>query len=100
MADFSSSRHHSLLKNPAAFATVDTSTPNLSSFLLYNQTSHGKSPPAPGNASAAMLEDASLESSSAVLDSQQGSASVDRKRKANDESATLSSAHSKVLANN
>ena len=46
-----------------------------------------------------MLEDASLESSSAVLDSQQGSASVDRKRKATDEGATLSSAHSKVMTN-
>uniref|UniRef100_A0ACD5Y7U6 Uncharacterized protein n=1 Tax=Avena sativa TaxID=4498 RepID=A0ACD5Y7U6_AVESA len=91
MADFSSSHHHSLLKIPAAFTTVDTSAPNMSSFLLYN---HGQSP-APANASAAMLEDASLESSSAVLDSQQGSASVDRKRKARDEGATLSSAHSK-----
>ncbi|KAM0862233.1 hypothetical protein ACQ4PT_045370 [Festuca glaucescens] len=93
MADFSS-HHHSLLKIPAAFTTVDTSTPNLSSFLLYNQTSHGQSP-SNANASAAMQEDASLESSSAVLDSQQGSASVDRKRKVTDESATLSSAHSK-----
>uniref|UniRef100_A0ACD6ALU5 Uncharacterized protein n=1 Tax=Avena sativa TaxID=4498 RepID=A0ACD6ALU5_AVESA len=94
MADFSSSHHHSLLKMPAAFTTMDASTPNMSSFLLYNQTSHGQSP-APANAGAAMLEDASLESSSAVLDSQQGSASVDRKRKATDEGATLSSAHSK-----
>ncbi|XP_047070863.1 transcription factor bHLH137 [Lolium rigidum] len=94
MADFSSSHHHSLLKIPAAFTTVDSSTPNLSSFLLYNQTSHGQSPSTP-NTSAVMQEDASLESSSAVLDSQQGSASVERKRKATDESATLSSAHSK-----
>uniref|UniRef100_A0A453RNM9 BHLH domain-containing protein n=1 Tax=Aegilops tauschii subsp. strangulata TaxID=200361 RepID=A0A453RNM9_AEGTS len=44
-----------------------------------------------------MVEDASRESSSAVLDnaSLQASASVDRKRKATDDSTTLSSAHSK-----
>ncbi|KAF7101263.1 hypothetical protein CFC21_102645 [Triticum aestivum] len=96
MADFSSVHHHSLLKMPAAFTTNDTSTPNISSFLLYNQTSHGQSP-APANACATMVEDASRESSSAVLDnaSLQASASVDRKRKATDDSTTLSSAHSK-----
>ncbi|KAF7108638.1 hypothetical protein CFC21_109072 [Triticum aestivum] len=96
MADFSSAHHHSLLKMPEVFTTNDTSTPNISSFLLYNQTSHGQSP-APANACAAMVEDASRESSSAVLDnaSLQASASVDRKRKATDDSTTLSSAHSK-----
>ncbi|KAF7095507.1 hypothetical protein CFC21_097661 [Triticum aestivum] len=96
MADFSSTHHHSLLKMPAVFTTNDASTPNISSFLLYNQTSHGQ-PPAPANACAAMVEDASRESSSAVLDnaSLQASASVDRKRKATDDSTTLSSAHSK-----
>lgn len=100
MADFSSSHHHSLLKMPAAFASNETSTPNISSFLFYNQTSHGQCP-APANACAAMVEDASLEGSSAVLDntSPQGSASVDRKRKATDDSTTFSSAHSKVLSN-
>uniref|UniRef100_A0A453RNL8 Uncharacterized protein n=1 Tax=Aegilops tauschii subsp. strangulata TaxID=200361 RepID=A0A453RNL8_AEGTS len=100
MADFSSAHHHSLLKMPEVFTTNDTSTPNISSFLLYNQTSHGQSP-APANACAAMVEDASRESSSAVLDnaSLQASASVDRKRKATDDSTTLSSAHSKVLTN-
>ena len=48
-----------------------------------------------------MAEDASLESSSAVVDtSPQDSASpLDRKRKATEDNATLSSAHSKVVTN-
>ncbi|KAI4974729.1 hypothetical protein ZWY2020_048336 [Hordeum vulgare] len=93
MADFSSVHHHSLLKMPAVFTTNDTTTPNISSFLFYNQANHGQSP-APANACAAMVKDASRESSSAVLDNAD-SPSVDRKRKATDDSITLSSAHSK-----
>ncbi|KQJ99166.1 transcription factor bHLH137 isoform X2 [Brachypodium distachyon] len=96
MADFSSSHHSLLLKMPAASTTIDLSSSDVSSFLLHNQT-HGQEGAA--NASAAMVEDGSLESSSAVLDTYpQGSASVGRKRKAStadDSSATLSSAHSK-----
>ncbi|OEL18713.1 Transcription factor bHLH137 [Dichanthelium oligosanthes] len=97
MADFSS--HHSLLlKMPAAL--TNGHSPNLSSLLFYGQN-HGQGAPANANAAsgtaAAMAEDASLESSSAVVDtSPQGSASpMDRKRKATEDSATLSSAHSK-----
>lgn len=100
MADFSS--HHSLLlKLPAAL--TNGHSPNLSSLLFYGQN-HGQGATAAnanaasGTAAAAMAEDASLESSSAVVDtSPQGSASpMDRKRKATEDSATLSSAHSKV----
>ncbi|RCV32041.1 hypothetical protein SEVIR_6G233700v4 [Setaria viridis] len=98
MANFSS--HHSalLLKMPAAL--TNGHSPNLSSLLFYGQN-HGQGAPANANAAsgtaAAMAEDASLESSSAVVDtSPQGSASpMDRKRKATEDSATLSSAHSK-----
>ncbi|KAL5220522.1 hypothetical protein ABZP36_025235 [Zizania latifolia] len=85
MADFSP--HQSLLlKAPA----------DIPSFFLYSQSHGAQAPPANANA-AAIVEDASLESSvSAVLDtSPLGSPSVDRKRKAAEDSATLSSAHSK-----
>jgi hypothetical protein len=99
MADFSS--HHSLLlKMPASL--TNGHSPNLSSLLFYGQNNHGQGAPANANAAsgtaAAMAEDASLETSSAVLDtSPQGSSSpMDRKRKATEDSATLSSAHSKV----
>uniref|UniRef100_A0A0D9XA80 BHLH domain-containing protein n=1 Tax=Leersia perrieri TaxID=77586 RepID=A0A0D9XA80_9ORYZ len=95
MADFSP--HHSLLlKVPASGAAINTNDPNISSFFLYNH-SHGSQAPQPANANAAIVEDASLESSvSAVLDtSPLGSPSVDRKRKAAEDGATLSSAHSK-----
>ncbi|XP_062196104.1 basic helix-loop-helix protein 80-like [Phragmites australis] len=97
MADFSS--HHSfLLKMPAAL--TNGHSPNTSGLLFYSQ-SHGQAAAAaeayaaPGG--AAMAEDASLESSSAVVDtSPQDSASpLDRKRKATEDNATLSSAHSK-----
>ncbi|XP_062192325.1 basic helix-loop-helix protein 80-like isoform X2 [Phragmites australis] len=96
MADFSP--HHTLLlKMPAAL--TNGHTPNPSGLLLYNQ-SLGQAAPANANTASggvAMAEDASLESSSAVLDtSPQGSASsLDRKRKATEDTATLSSAHSK-----
>ncbi|KAF8653845.1 hypothetical protein HU200_061971 [Digitaria exilis] len=86
MANFSS--HHSpLLKMPAA--------------LTNDAQNHGHGAPANANAAsgtaATMAEDASLESSSAVVDtSPQGSPSpMDRKRKATEDSATLSSAQSK-----
>ncbi len=92
MADFSP--HHSLLlKATAAGAAIATTNdPNISSFFLYNH-SHGSQAPQPANAAAAaIVEDASLESSvSAVLDT---SPSVDRKRKAAEDSA-----HSKVANN-
>ncbi|KAL5230957.1 hypothetical protein ABZP36_029733 [Zizania latifolia] len=89
MADFSP-RHSLLLK-----ATAD-----ISSLFLYNQSHGAQAPTADANeaaAAAAVVEDASLESSvSAVLDtSPLGSPSEDRKRKAAGDSATLSSAHSK-----
>ncbi|CAO2207420.1 unnamed protein product [Urochloa humidicola] len=97
MADFSS--HHSLLlKMPTTL--TNGHSPNLSSLLFYGQN-HGQGAPANANASsgttAAMAEDASLESTSAVVDtSPQASASpMDRKRKTAEDSATLSSAHSK-----
>uniref|UniRef100_J3MUT3 BHLH domain-containing protein n=1 Tax=Oryza brachyantha TaxID=4533 RepID=J3MUT3_ORYBR len=107
MADFSP--HHSLLlKVPATSAgAITTNDPNISSFFLYNNQSHGAQAPQPANANApasgsaaaaaAIADDASLESSvSAVLDtSPLGSPSVDRKRKAADDSATHCSAHSK-----
>ncbi|KAG8048097.1 hypothetical protein GUJ93_ZPchr0008g13910 [Zizania palustris] len=83
MADLSP--HQSLLlKAPAAA--------DISGFFLYSQSHGAQAPP------AAIVEDASLESSvSAVLDTSPplGSPSVDRKRKAAEDSATLSSAHSK-----
>uniref|UniRef100_A0A0D3H2L9 BHLH domain-containing protein n=1 Tax=Oryza barthii TaxID=65489 RepID=A0A0D3H2L9_9ORYZ len=85
MADFSP--HHSLLlKATAAGAAIATTNdPNISSFFLYNH-SHGSQAPQPANAAAAaIVEDASLESSvSAVLDT---SPTVDRKRKAAEDSA-------------
>lgn len=75
-------------------------SPNFSSLLFYGQN-HGEAAPANANAAAAMVEDASLESSSAVVDtdtSPEGSASpMERKRKATEDSATLSSAQSKVV---
>lgn len=99
MADFSP--HHSLLlKMPATL--TNSHSPNLSSLLFYGQN-HGEAAPANANATsrtaAAMVEDASLESSSAVVDTYpQGSASpMERKRKATEDSATLSSAQSKVV---
>ncbi|TVU04874.1 hypothetical protein EJB05_48020 [Eragrostis curvula] len=99
MADFSS--HHSLLlKMPAAM--TNGHSPNLPAGLLFYSQSHGgQAAPASANATsgeaAAMAEDASLESSSAVVDtSPQGSPSpMDRKRKATEDSATFSSGHSK-----
>ncbi|CAO2184456.1 unnamed protein product [Urochloa humidicola] len=97
MADLSS--HHSLLlKMPEALSNGHT--PNLSTLFFYGQN-HGQGAPANANASsgtaAAMAEDASLESSSGVVDtSPQASGSpMDKKRKATEDSATLSSAHSK-----
>ncbi|KAJ1269367.1 hypothetical protein BS78_07G206500 [Paspalum vaginatum] len=95
MADFSS--HHSvLLKMPAAL--TNGHSPNLSSLLFYGSQNHGQAAPANANGAsgtaAAMAEDASLESSSAVVDTAPRSP-TDRKRKATEDSATLSSAHSK-----
>lgn len=92
MADFSPN-NSLLLKMPSH-------SPNFSSLLFYGQN-HGEAAPANANAAAAvMVEDASLESSSAVVDtSPQDSASpMERKRKATEDSATLSSAQSKVVA--
>lgn len=96
MADFSS--HHSLLlKLPSAL--TNGHSPNLPGLLFYSQSHvhEGQAAPASGGA-AAMAEDASLESSSAVVDTcpQGGASPMDRKRKATEDSATLSSAHSKV----
>ncbi|KAK3123956.1 hypothetical protein QOZ80_8AG0638530 [Eleusine coracana subsp. coracana] len=100
MADFSS--HHSLLLKMPAALTNNGQSPNLPAGLLFYSKSHGgQAAPASANEAsrggAAMAEDASLESSSAVVDdSPQGSASpMDRKRKATEDSATLSSGHSK-----
>ncbi|XP_066353371.1 basic helix-loop-helix protein 80-like isoform X1 [Miscanthus floridulus] len=89
MADFSPN-NSLLLKMPSH-------SPNFSSLLFYGQN-HGEAAPANANAAAAMVENASLESSSAVVDtSPQDSASpMERKRKTTEDSATLSSAQSKV----
>jgi BHLH transcription factor Upa20 len=104
MADFSS--HHSLLlKMPAALTNGHSA--NLPGLLFYNQSCGGQEAAAPASANvasgggAAMAEDASLESNSAVVDtSPQGSASpMDRKRKAPEDRTTLSSGHSKVATN-
>ena len=93
MADFSPN-NSLLLKMPSH-------SPNFSSLLFYGQN-HGEAAPANANAAAAaaMVENASLESSSAVVDtSPQDSASpMERKRKTTEDSATLSSAQSKVVA--
>ncbi|KAL6661043.1 hypothetical protein ACP70R_000427 [Stipagrostis hirtigluma subsp. patula] len=95
MANFSP--HHSLLlKMPAGL--TNGHSPNISSFLLYSQ-GHGQAEPANVNENAASGATISMaeESSSDVLDtSPQGSASpLDRKRKAIEDSATVTSAHSK-----
>ncbi|WVZ91963.1 hypothetical protein U9M48_038066 [Paspalum notatum var. saurae] len=94
MADFSS--HHSLLlKMPAALTNGHSS--NLSSLLFYGAQNHGQAAPANANGAsgtAAAMEDASPESSSAVVDTSPRSP-TDRKRKTTEDSATLSSAHSK-----
>ncbi|KAL6644456.1 hypothetical protein ACP70R_016064 [Stipagrostis hirtigluma subsp. patula] len=95
MADFSP--HHSLLlKMPAALTNGHSH--NISSFLLYSQ-GHGQAAPANVNENAASGAAIAMaeESSSDVLDtSPQGSASpLDRKRKATEDSATVTSAHSK-----
>ena len=89
MADFS--------QNDSLLLKMPSHSPNFSSLLFYGHN-HGEAA-APANANA-MVEDASLESSSAVVDtSPQDSASpMERKRKATEDSATLSSAQSKVVA--
>ncbi|XP_021320274.1 transcription factor bHLH137 isoform X2 [Sorghum bicolor] len=86
MADFS--------QNDSLLLKMPSHSPNFSSLLFYGHN-HGEAA-APANANA-MVEDASLESSSAVVDtSPQDSASpMERKRKATEDSATLSSAQSK-----
>lgn len=102
MAGFSRPNNSELLlKMPATLAS--SHTPNLSSLLFYDQN-HGQAVNA--NAAAMMVEDdASLQSSSAVVDTSpqpQGSAAaaspMERKRKPAEDSATLSSAQSKVVA--
>jgi BHLH transcription factor Upa20 len=78
-------------------------SPNLPGLLFYSQ-SHGGQEAAPASSNAAsggVAAMAAKESSSAVVDtSPQGSASpMDRKRKATEDNATLSSGHSKVATN-
>uniref|UniRef100_A0A804NP99 BHLH domain-containing protein n=1 Tax=Zea mays TaxID=4577 RepID=A0A804NP99_MAIZE len=91
MADADLTPNHSLLlKMPAASAHAHS--PSLSSLLLYGQESHGEAAPANANANAAAatVEDAaSLETSSAVVDS---ASPMERKRKATaEDSAAISS---------
>lgn len=103
MAGFSRPNNSELLlKMPATLAS--SHTPNLSSLLFYDQN-HGQAVNANAAAMTMVEDDASLQSSSAVVDTSpqpQGSAAaaspMERKRKPAEDSATLSSAQSKVVA--